>query len=359
MDDAQKRLALVVGASGIAGQAVSRRLLEEGWHVVGLTRSQSVVEGAKAIHADLLEPATLRAQLEGLDPEVVIFTAWIRKDSEAENIEVNSAILRNFLDALPRPAGRRHVALMTGLKHYLGPFDDYARAVSADTPFREESGRLDVPNFYYAQEDVLFEAAETQGFTWSVHRAHTVFGFAVGNAMNMVLTLGTYAEICRETGQPFVFPGSETQWNGVTDATDADLLADHLIWASTSPEGSNEAFNVANGEVFRWRWLWPRLAEFFKLPWEGFVDAPRPLVGRMDDSPEVWRRIAEREGLVEPDVNRLASWWHSDSDLGRPLECFTDMSKSRLHGFHGYKTAERSFTSAIEQYRAARILPTS
>ena len=77
-----------------------------------------------------------------------------------------------------------------------------------DTPFHEDEPRLPYPNFYYAQEDELWAAAERNGFTWSVHRAHTVIGYAVGNAMNMGQTLAVQAAVCRETGRPFVFPGS-------------------------------------------------------------------------------------------------------------------------------------------------------
>ena len=65
---------------------------------------------------------------------------------------------------------------MTGLKHYLGPFEAYGKGALRQTPFREEQGRLDVDNFYYAQEDELFAAAEREGFTWSVHRPHTIIG---------------------------------------------------------------------------------------------------------------------------------------------------------------------------------------
>ncbi len=42
-----------------------------------------------------------------------------------------------------------------------------------------------------------------------MHRSHTVFGFATGNAMNMALTIGAYATICKERGLPFVFPGCD------------------------------------------------------------------------------------------------------------------------------------------------------
>lgn len=44
-------------------------------------------------------------------------------------------------------------------------------------------------------------AAEKQGFTWSVHRPHTLIGYTVGNQMNMAATLAAYAAICRETGE--------------------------------------------------------------------------------------------------------------------------------------------------------------
>src|SRR5262249_7521769 len=163
----------------------------------------------------------------------------------------------------PRRAGRggtvRHVALVTGLKHYLGPFEAYAK-VQPDTPFSEEAARLPYENFYYVQEDVLFAAAERDGFTWTVHRPHTLIGWALGNAMNMAVRLAVYAAICRETGRPFHFPGSREQWEAVTDVTDAGLLADHLVWAATTPAAADHALNVVNGDVFRWRRLWPKLA---------------------------------------------------------------------------------------------------
>ena len=85
----------------------------------------------------------------------------------------------------------------------------------------------------------MFAAAERDGFGWSVHRPHTIIGYAVGNAMNMGVTLASYATICRETGRPFLFPGSVVQWNGLTDMTDARLLARHMEWAATTEDARN------------------------------------------------------------------------------------------------------------------------
>ena len=149
----------------------------------------------------------------------------MRQSSEAENIRVNAAMVRNLLGAVTPAGSVQHVALVTGLKHYLGPFESYGKGVLPATPFRETQPRLDVENFYYNQEDEVFAAAARNGFSWSVHRPHTIIGYALGNAMNMGVTLATYATICRETGRPFLFPGSAVQWNGLTDMTDARLLA--------------------------------------------------------------------------------------------------------------------------------------
>jgi nucleoside-diphosphate-sugar epimerase len=357
MSSSGKR-ALVVGSTGIVGRSVATMLAREGWTTFGLSRSGSVeLLGVSNIRVDLLDLGALTQALADVRPSFVAITAWVRKDTETENIRVNSATVRNLLAALEPARSLEHVALMTGLKHYLGPFEAYGKAVMAETPFHEAEPRLDYPNFYYAQEDELFASAARTGFGWSVHRSHTVLGFAVGNAMNMVLTLSVYATICKELGRPFIFPGSEMQWNALTDVTDADLLSEQMIWAATHPAGRNQAFNTANGDVFRWRWLWPQLADFFGLAWEGFVGMPRTLESQMVGMEDTWREIAARYALVEPDLGRLASWWHSDADLGRTIEVLTDMTKSREAGFLGFRSTPASFLAKIKQYRAARILP--
>jgi hypothetical protein len=45
--------------------------------------------------------------------------------------------------------------------------------------------------------------------------------------------------------------------------------------------------------------------------------------------------VADRQGSVEPDLGRLASPWHTDADVGRPIEVVTDMSKSRVWALPG------------------------
>jgi nucleoside-diphosphate-sugar epimerase len=250
----------------------------------------------------------------------------------------------------------RHVSLVTGLKHYLGPFEAYA-TVQPDTPFSEDQARLPYENFYYVQEDILFAAAERGGFTWSVHRPHTLIGWALGNAMNMGVTLAVCGAICRESGRGFHFPGSREQWEAVTDVTDAGLLAEHIAWAATTPSAANQALNIVNGDVFRWRRLWPRLAAALGVEAVPFEGEPVPLEQQMADAGEIWPEIVGRHGLQDLSVDSLASWWHTDADLGRTVETFTDMGKSRRLGFLGVRDTESSFTELFARLRAERIVP--
>lgn len=349
--------ALVVGATGIVGSATCDLLVGKGWQVAGLARKPTQQKGVTSLAANLLDGSSLAAAIADVRPTHVFISTWARQASEAENIRVNSAMVRNLLDALRPAATIRHVALVTGLKHYLGPFETYGKGNLPQTPFREDQGRLNVENFYYAQEDEVFAAAARDGFTWSVHRPHTIIGKAVGNAMNMGTTLAVYATICRETRRPFRFPGSVVQWNSLTDMTDARLLANHLLWASTTPAAANEAFNVVNGDVFRWSWMWGRIANWFgieAIPFDGKV---LPLEQQMAQDSSLWADIARRYGLAEPIMDRLVSPWHTDADLGRPIEVVTDMSKSRRLGFTAYRPTDDSFFDLFERLREDRLIP--
>ena len=352
------RSALIAGVTGIVGNNLARHLLRRGWEVSGLARRPSTdIEGLQPVAADLLDKEGLRGALEALRPSHVFITTWLRQPTEAENIRVNAAMVRNLLDAVGPGGSVRHVALVTGLKHYLGPFEAYGKGSLPATPFREEQPRLHLENFYYAQEDEVFAAAARDGFGWSVHRPHTIIGYAIGNAMNMGVTLAAYATICREAGRPFLFPGSAAQWNGLTDMTDARLLARHLEWAAITPAARDEAFNVVDGDIFRWSWMWGRLANWFGLEPAPFPGQGTPLEQQLSDAAPLWAGIARKHGLAEPDLNRLASAWHTDADLGRPIEVVTDMSKSRRLGFLDYQATDDAFFDLFTELRAARVIP--
>ncbi|MGL6125715.1 hypothetical protein [Chryseobacterium artocarpi] len=77
----------------------------------------------------------------------------------------------------------------------------------------------------------------------------------------------------------------------------------------------------------------------------------------MENTQEIWTEIAKKYNLKEKNVNSLSSAWHTDLDLGRPLEVMCDMSKSRKLGFKAYKSTEDSFIEVFERLRAENIIP--
>ena len=351
--------ALVVGASGIIGSNLAQELLANHWTTYGLARRPGTdIAGLQPVAADLLDVASLETALADIQPTHVFITSWMRNDTEAENIRVNSAMVRNLLAVLGPKHSVQHVALVTGLKHYLGPFEAYVSGgVAPPTPLRESQPRLALDNFYYAQEDEVYAAAARDGFTWSIHRPHTIIGKAVGNLMNLGTTLAVYASICKATGRPFRWPGSRAQWEGLSDVTDARVIAKQLVWAATTEAARNEAYNVVNGDVFRWSQLWGRLAEWFGVEAVGFDGTIHPLEAGMADDADLWREIATKNGLAEADLSRLASPWHTDLDLGRPIEVMTDMANSRKRGFIVFQPTEDSFFDLFAKLREDRLIP--
>ena len=58
--------------------------------------------------------------------------------------------------------------------------------------------------------------------------------------MNLGTTVAVYASLCKHLDIPFVFPGNKKAYQVFQDATDADLLAEHLIWEATNPKCANQ-----------------------------------------------------------------------------------------------------------------------
>jgi nucleoside-diphosphate-sugar epimerase len=175
--------------------------------------------------------------------------------------------------------------------------------------------------------------------------------------MNMGLTLAVYGTICRETDRPFVFPGSPEQYNAVTDMTDARLLARHLEWAVTAPAAANEALNIVNGDVFRWRRMWEVVAAGLGVDPAPYPGKPTPLEEQMADAVAVWDEIVAKYDLAPHPAEILASWWHTDADLGRTLETFTAMNKSRGLGFLDFQDTGQSFLDLFDRLRTERVIP--
>jgi hypothetical protein len=317
----------------------------------------SDIDGMMPVQADLLDPASLRTALQGLRPTHAFISAWLRQETEADNIRINGAMVRNVLDALAPAGSLGHVALVTGLKHYLGPFEAYGKGKLPATPFREDQPRLDVDNFYYAQEDELFAAAGRAGFGWSVHRPHTIIGYAVGNAMNMGVTLAAYATDLQ--GDRPAIPVS-----GIGDAVERTDGHDRCHAARPPPRmGGHDRSGAGPGIQRRQRRRLPleldvgTPGELVRAGAAPFPGTGSPLERQLADAGPIWADLARKHALAESNLAVVVSPWHTDADLGRPIEVVTDMSKSRKLGFLDYQATDDSFFNLFARLRDARIIP--
>jgi hypothetical protein len=77
----------------------------------------------------------------------------------------------------------------------------------------------------------------------------------------------------------------------------------------------------------------------------------------MANDAEVWKVMATKYGLVELDLWRVASPWHTDLDMGRPLEVMTDMARGRTLGFLVYQSTEEAFHDLFATLRAEKVIP--
>ena len=75
------RHALITGVSSGIGAAIARRLLDEGWHVTGLSRSRPDWTDPSFAHRaiDLMDVDALAPALEGLSPTALVHAAGVMR----------------------------------------------------------------------------------------------------------------------------------------------------------------------------------------------------------------------------------------------------------------------------------------
>lgn len=350
-----RRCALVAGDLGLVGSYLLDALDADGWDTTGVARGAAAARAGnrhRHLRLDLGDAAACATTLASQADRIthVFFAARASDPDPDTESRINLAMLQNLLEPLDRSGSAlAHVALVHGSKWYgshLGPYP---------TPAREDDPRCMTPVYYYAQQDEIVRRQAGKTWTWSTVRPHIVLGVATGYPYNCVTMLGAYGSLCAELGVPLSFPGSRGSFDSVSQATDAGLLARALIWSGTSRRSRNEAYNVINGDYFRWCNLWPRLADFFRIPAGPVrtVSLSRNLRG----AAPVWERIVARHGLQSTKLGDLANWEFADFLFAA---CWDDMSsivKLRQHGFHETVATEEVILGHLADMRASRLIP--
>ena len=267
----------MIGVTGIVGNSLAEILpLSDTpggpWKVYGVARrprpNWNKDYPIEYIQCDVSNPNETKTKLSQLtDVTHIFYVTWASQPTEAQNCETNGIMFCNVLHAvIPHAPNPKHICLQIGIKHYTGPFETFGKIKYHTPPFTEDMSCLNVPNFYYTLEDILFEEAKKrEDLTWSIHRPSTIFGFSPYSLMNIIGALCVYAAICKHEGFLLKFPGNKESWEYCYVASDADLIAEQQIWAVMDPNARNEAFNCSNGDVFKWKHLWKDLAGQFGI----------------------------------------------------------------------------------------------
>jgi hypothetical protein len=182
-----------------------------------------------------------------------------------------------------------------------------------------------------------------------------VCGFALGNPMNLAMVIAVYASIAKELKVPLRFPGKPGAYGSLLEMTDAGLLARATVWAATDERCADQAFNISNGDLFRWSSLWPRIARFFEL--EASDPLPVNLETVMADKGPLWTSMTGKYGLEPHPYERLVSWPFGDFVFSWDYDMFADGSKARRFGFHEYVDTEQMFFDVFTGLRTRRIIP--
>ena len=348
-----ERVALVTGATGVVGRNLLAHLLAAGgWQVIAVSRRKPDLGGDfKHLSLDLLDRTHCVAQLRSLVNVTHIFhAAYVERAAREAMVAPNLAMLANVVEAVEAIAPRlAHVQFMQGTKYYgshLGPFK---------TPAQEDDPRHAPPNFYYDLQDYIEARQRGKRWTWSAPRPHAVIGFALGNPMNLSTVIAVYATLCKALQWPFAFPGTPASYGVLYQCTDAQLLARAMTWMATEPGCANQAFNIVNGDLIRWKNIWPRFAHFFGLE----PAAPRAirLAQELQDKEPVWNAIVRRHGLQPHRYRDIVSWPYGDIVFSTGHDIVSSMSKARASGFREAVDTEVMFLDLFERYRRERIIP--
>lgn len=190
------------------------------------------------------------------------------------------------------------------------------------------------------------------------------------NGMNSAITYSLYFLICKELGEEARMPTNQLYWTNTDDCSDAGLIAEFTIWASTNPSCANQEFNLVNGDHFTWRYMWPRLAQYLgaKASSEQKFDKPPPKEGEPQqelsllewskDKRPVWDSLCEKAGVPEAKVTfDSATWAYQDWVFMRSWSATLSMTKARKFGWKGYKDSYESITECFDKFRALKQIP--
>jgi nucleoside-diphosphate-sugar epimerase len=355
----EKKVAIVVGATGITGRAITQYLdKQEEWNEIYTISRKNLdfkTTKVKHINVNLQDRKDVENKLGSLHHITHIFyAALVEADTLADYIEPNLKMLSNVVEVIEKNClSFKHVALVEGANWYalyLGQ--------SANTPAKEDDPRAPLPNFYYDQEDYLRNQQVNKKWNWSAVRPNPVCGYSIDSPNSLMIVLAVYGTICKELNLPFKYPGTSKAYTCLLDACDSELVAKTIVWSATTPACANQAFNISNGDIFRWCQIWPLLASFFDLEMPDPPYQPIDFIGLMSDKAEIWNEITKRYNLQKINFEKIMLSKLSGGIFIQDNDHFMDVNKARRFGFTEMnQDSGKMFVKLLTSFREQRVIP--
>jgi nucleoside-diphosphate-sugar epimerase len=356
MTASNKRVALLIGATGVTGTPAAEELLRGGWKLYAVSRraprlsADTPTQNLHHLAFDLTDAAATRTALSRYPDITHIY--YCGNDPRSP---VRLAMITHVLDAVE--AASPHFAnlhVLQGMKYYgvhLG---------NMRVPARETDPRVPGCDFYYSEEDLVVARQRGKTWTWTALRPHSVCGYAAGNPMNVASVLGIYGSMLKELGEPFIFPASAACFDKQFHCVDAGFLARAAMHISTTPGCGNNAYNISNGTTFTWQSLWPALAANFGLAPRG--SAGYSLSEFLADKQPLWNTMTAKYGLVPFPFERASRWAQGDytapnSRFACEYDNVSDTAKLRATGFAETVDNQSMFLQLFNRCRAEKLLP--
>lgn len=280
--------AVICGATGISGFNTLRALLDspQRWSTIfALSRSPPSQE-----QLNLVDPA-LRSRIKhvsidftsfaseikdalvkaGVEADYVFFYTYLQPKSETHGgmsvslakdlYEANVPLFDNFVTALELASIKpRRILLQTGGKNY-GMHIGRVRTPLVES---DPQPRKLQTNFYYAQEDRLFEFCKKHPETkWNVIRPAGIIGSAPRAQMNSFYSFAIYAAIQARKEEPLTFNGDIEAWQFEPAHSSAILTGYLSEWAVLEDKCANQAFNAQDCGNHSWDRFFEEVARWF------------------------------------------------------------------------------------------------
>ncbi|KAJ5271023.1 hypothetical protein N7505_006781 [Penicillium chrysogenum] len=263
-----KNVALVFGASGISGWAVTKCALSYPTpttfdRVIGLTNRPMPLEKSGLPHDPRLElhcGVNLRGsldevlcQLQEKVPNLehvthVYYLAYSNATAYSIDVmairDINEGMTYNAVHAVDRLCkNMKFFVLQTGTNNYGVAVFRFQEHIEINPPLREDNPRIPSPwgdeIFYYAQVDIIKEANKGKTWKWCEVRPDQIIGHVpTPTSMTYVEPLALYLALYRHVnglGASVVFPGSYPNYTHTFTASSQDIIARSELYLDEGP----------------------------------------------------------------------------------------------------------------------------